>query len=89
MGVLILCSIYLFIYLYVFFFSQKWVAADLHFIESPRTTVLAKHLFTLLLKKKSHLHLGWPEGEKINGKFSFLETITLRRQTANTIMTFS
>ncbi len=36
-----------------------------------------KIFFTVLLKKKSHLHLEWPEGERINSKIQFVGELAL------------
>ncbi len=49
-----------FVFLDMLLYSQKHTAAHLHFVnqQGPR---FQQKIFTVLLKKISHLHLGWPD----------------------------
>ncbi len=55
--------------------SAVWtliLTAPIHCRASIAEEVMECYISTNLMKKQTHLHLGWPEGEDIFSKFSFL-----------------
>ncbi len=57
------------------FFSLK--AIDCHYMTDRLQRFELKIFACVLLKKQSHLHLGYPGGKQINITFSFLGELSL------------
>ncbi len=55
---------------YVFFSLKAVGPIDCHYITDRLQRFELKIFVCVLLKKQSHLHLGWPGGKQINIKFS-------------------
>ncbi len=59
----------------VMFLSAVWtliLTAPIHCRGSIAEQVMECYISPNLMKKQTHLHIGWPEGEHISSKFLFL-----------------
>ncbi len=62
------------------FLSAVWtliLTAPIHCRASIAETLMQRHISTNLMKKQTHLHLGWPEDEHFQQMFFFWWTIPL------------
>ncbi len=64
-----------YLWIIVMFLSAVWtliLTAPIHCTGSIGEQVMQCYIYPNLMKKQTHLHLGWPEDEYIFSKFSFL-----------------
>ncbi len=68
------------VWIIVMFLSAVWtliLTAPIHCRASIAETLMQRHISTNLMKKQTHLHPGWPEGEDIFSTFSLLGELFL------------
>ncbi len=61
-----------YLWIIVMFLSAVWtliLTAPIHCRASIAETLMQYYISTNLMKKQTHLHLGWPEGENISSEF--------------------
>ncbi len=69
-----------YLWIIVMFLSAVWtliLTAPIHCRASIDETLMQWHTSPNLMKKQTHLHLGWPEGEHIFIKKTFFTHLTL------------
>ncbi len=60
------------------FYQTLILTAPIHCRASIAETLMQRHISTNLMKKQTHLHLRWSEGEHIYSYFSFLGELFLK-----------
>ncbi len=60
------------------FYQTLILTAPIHCSASVAETLMRRHIYTNLMKKQTHLHLGWPESEHIFSKYNFLGELFIK-----------